>query len=150
MYLGKLTVAANKFIHPDGTKVRNSGATKKRQPKKHKRIVKRTSSGIEQVNQNKSENLHSGTVSDFSPDDWICSWRQSCVRCPAVVTPVTKQTMTKHIRASVSARQEAAFQVWWRESRSQTMQPRPATAPTAPDRLKALKGRLAARFCLAP
>lgn len=57
IYLGKLTVAANEFVTSDGTTIRDSDAIKRRQLKKHKRIVKRTSSRIEAFNKTKSKTL---------------------------------------------------------------------------------------------
>jgi hypothetical protein len=44
-----------------------------------------------------------------------------------------------------SARREASFQDWWRESRIQVLRPRGQGEPSAKQRLEALKARLVAR-----
>ena len=49
------------------------------------------------------------------------------------------------IHGSISARQEAACQDWWRESRSLSLQPRDEHLPTASEMLKALRQRSRSR-----
>jgi len=43
---------------------------------------------------------------------------------------------------AAKAKDCVAFQSWWRESRSQSLQPRDPSAPSATERLEALKARI--------
>ena len=58
---------------------------------------------------------------------------------------VSKVTAEARIKSSIAHRQEAAFQVSWRESRERTLQPRDAALPSAADRREAQRLRVLAR-----
>ncbi len=62
---------------------------------------------------------------------------------------MSKATACRRAQDGFTARQEASFRDWWRESRSQSLQPRSGGAPSARERLDALRARVAARGMVA-
>jgi len=93
-----------------------------------------------------SKDTRASGVSPSVQRKWLEAWRRSCsVSAPPRDGRLSQSTMRSRCEAGISARQEAAFQSWWREGRSQSMQPRDASLPTAAQRLAGLRNRLASR-----
>jgi hypothetical protein len=140
IFLGKLTHAANAHVLPDGTKLRDSQANGKlagrRKNPKRKSPIKAIR--VPEVPASKR-------IKAFSSDDWIHAWRRSHATRPQPQEGISRMVRVRRATESHNQRQEAAFRDWWRESRSQSLQPRPADAPTATQRLEALRSRVAAR-----
>ena len=81
-------------------------------------------------------------------DDWLASWQRSCARSAPSLRACGQPSNGTHVRAmsaSISLRQEAAFQSWWRESRSLSLQPQDDAKPSASERLEALRSRVRER-----
>ena len=81
-------------------------------------------------------------------DDWIQAWRRGCSNSlrlsPESKGPASKATAFKHAGAAIAMRQQAAFEVTWRENRSLSLQPK-VGGPSAAERMRALRQRLLAR-----
>ena len=76
---------------------------------------------------------------------WSVGFLQRATERGAVAPrPVARRTASCSYD-SIEARKEADFQYWWRESRNQSLRPRDAQAPSAKERLDALRARVAAR-----
>ena len=135
-YLGRLTFEANNHVSGDGKVIRDSEPMKRvrhpgrNDPKKVKkdviprRTTKERSSFRNQMFRNGSGAKAKGPST-----------------CKA-----TK--LAKHAKV-FEAKQQAAFLEWWQEARESTLKPREESAPTAKERLDALKGRLAAKNAVA-
>ena len=76
------------------------------------------------------------------PSEWVDSWRRSCSQAVTSCSDSSAQTRVKRALARVTAAQEAAFDVWWREGRNHALRPRDPAAPTATERLEALRCRV--------
>ena len=82
----------------------------------------------------------------YAPEDWLKAWQRSCSRDqPREEGRLSQPTIVKRAQASISARQEEAFQSWWRESRSQSLRPREQSGPTPAQRIEALRRRIASK-----
>jgi len=135
VFLGKLTFKANHFVDPDGnvcrdsqslpSKVRPKGQKKTRKPK-HPVLRSRIGKGKVQ-------------------SDWIVAWQVHCRQAFSSGSSGCGRAPGRKPRTSLSSRQEIAFQYWWRESRSQSLQPRSSNAPSASQRFEALKERVSSR-----
>ena len=138
IFLGRLTAQANRYQLPDGTFIRVSEAFKRRS--RSERPKKKVIKASEVVCAPSKEG-----ATLFNPADWLEAWRKSH-RPPVQSRPsISRVARIKRAGDLISQRQEAAFQEWWRESRSHTMQPRPESAMTAEQRMAALRNRVAAR-----
>ena len=136
VFLGRLTHAANSFKLADGTVIRDSEKVAKLRPKK--RIPKKAFEVKPTPERRVSACL----------DDWIQAWRRGCSNSlqppPESKGPASKATAFKHAGAAIAMRQQAAFEVTWRESRSLSLQPK-VGGPSAAERMLALRQRLLAR-----
>jgi hypothetical protein len=151
VYIGKLTFEANHLIGPDGKPIRDAEAFPKRGPKKG---CKKKSKPCEPVVINKGKSKATKVS-----DDWISAWSKSCERSRRLSQPAcsndgidrisTRHPSAKSMQTSISVRQEASFQEWWRESRSHSLMPRDLNAPSGKDRLAALKARVVAKSATA-
>jgi len=138
IFLGMLTHAANSFVLPDGKKIRDSTAVRSLRRSKHKCSPA----------QSKVKKASGGFVGKPGRGSCVHSWRMpSNKNAPKVFASVSfsRASSVKRAQAGFAARQEATFQDWWRESRSQSLRPRVDSAPSAKERLDALKARVAAR-----
>lgn len=137
-FLGNLTLEVNNFVGPDGFKVRgstaNSRATRTRKPK--------CRVSIKPIEVAKTPLRR---VKAFSPDAWNEAWHRCHSTMPKPHEGVSRSTGIKRAEVSLSSTQAAACQDWWHESRSQSLQPRPARAPSAAERLEVLRSRIAGR-----
>ena len=140
-FLGKLTLEVNNHCGADGLKIRDSTAS--RRVAGRKRPSKRAHVKPVKVRVAKGPPCRAKA---YTADDWIEAWHKSHgTKLSKPHEGVSRSTRIKRAGALLSSRQEAAFQEWWRESRSQTLQPRPASAPTAAQRLEALRSLISAR-----
>ena len=132
--MGKLTYAANSYLLPDGTKVRDSSAVKsfrkadRKAPKAKPRVVK----------------VEGPCKIRAASHGWSMPRSRRTSRAMASASPL-KATSAKRTQDAASAKQEAAFQEWWLESRSHVLKPRCEHAPSAKERVDALRARVAAR-----
>ena len=138
VFVGKLTHAANSHTRPDGVVLRDAEPMPKGRAKK----VSRPRSKVSEPISRKSRPLPRAMA---PKDDWIASWQRSCARSGPSMHACGQPSSgvrTRAIRDGISSRQEAAFQSWWRESRSRSLQPRDAATPSASERLEALRSRV--------
>ena len=150
VFLGKLTHAANNLSLPDGSVIRDSQERAKkgrsRGQAKTKSSAKAKASKLPPKNPVVIESGDSVQAPTQAPAAWLESWcKDRTGRKSSGDGRPSQCTTNKRIAASISERQEAAFQDWWRESRSQSMVPRDASLPSASERIAALKQRLAAK-----
>ena len=84
---------------------------------------------------------------EHTPEDWLVAWQRICSKgiASSVSRRPSKSSVVSSALAGITARQEEAFQAWWRESRSQCLRPRDSAAPTAAQRIEALKLRVLSR-----
>ena len=147
MFIGKLTHEANSWIGPDGVKMRDSEALPKRLRKS--RIRSKRCSRL--VCKPRKDSAKAAEHALDGGVDWQDSWAASCAARrrhqlgSSCVTLPSRASRDDRAQVGIAARQEAAFQSWWRESRSQLLQPRSTTEPSAAAKLEALRQRVAAR-----
>ena len=149
IFMGRLTFAANSHLLPDGTKIRDSQAVKS-----FRRVAKHSGAfqgkRREGTGSSKATSCQHGFVR--ANGSW-CKPRyhrsspsvQNCKPSLHGVSVFHGASAARRALKGLQLRQEAAFQDWWRESRSQSMKPKGADAPTGKERLQALKARVAAR-----
>ena len=140
IYLGRLTHEANNHM-VGGKPSRDSEAVKSTRRKK---IISKAKPGIkEKLKASGPSESHARTSSWTMPG--LCERPapdQSFFR--RGVQSLSK-ARRKHAQVERASREQAAFMASWRESRSVSMQPRPASLPSAQDWLNALRCRLEAR-----
>ena len=125
---------------PDGTVMRDSDPPKPRPKPTKRKLAKKVTAHA------RIPSVVEHPVARAIPKEWVESWQRSCGPAQTTRRPVvTSQTMARRTRLSINARQEAAFMEWWRESRNHSLQPRSSDAPTAAQRLEALRSRVLAR-----
>jgi hypothetical protein len=138
VFIGKLTYAANAWVGPDGSKLRDADGLPKRKRVKHR---------VPKVTVVKSSVTRASRKVSSAPGDWLLAWTRNCSRRGSEhggqLREQSRQTSVRRSLEGITARQEAAFDSWWSESRSQQLQPRDPSLPSAFQRLEALKQRLA-------
>jgi hypothetical protein len=147
IFLGRLTHAANNHLLPDGKVVRDSDGTRRKRskPKKPRVVLLRGFPGKPAHPSFQAVQLGTSPrrpVPGNAPSEWMDSWRRSCSHVKPNCNGSSGETRVKCALASVTAKQEAAFEVWWREGRSHALRPRDPAAPTAAERLEALRCRI--------
>ena len=148
IYLGQLTFEANHHQSLGGV-MRDSEATRpKRKVKKHK-VKKKMASGAS-VTRRSASGVQS--VSAFRPvRKRVCGYIDIRISASASASAKRHKASSKRVLEVLEARREHAFQLSWREerdrriSRDQSMQPGPPEAPTAKQRIEALRQRVVAR-----
>ena len=147
VFLGRLTHAANNHVLPDGKVVRDSDGSRRMRskPKKPRVVLPRGFPGKPAHPSFQASQLGTSPmrpVPGSAPSEWMDSWRRSCSHVKTNCNGNSGPTRVKRALAPVTAEQEAAFEVWWREGRSHAMRPRDPAAPTAAERLEALRGKI--------
>ena len=141
IFLGKLTCVANAFSQSDGSVSRDSDAVKSKRKSKKRAQSSVCKLAAKPAKLARSRNwVGPGPSSRKSRSSQVAGGVASVSACR-----VSEKLCAMHAQSCITERQEAAFQKCWRESRSQSLQPRSADAPTAQERLDALRQRVAAR-----
>ena len=151
IYLGQLTFEANHHQSLGGV-MRDSEAIRlKRKVKKHK-VKKKMPSGVRVTSR-----IASGVQSASSSRPIrrrVCGYTDIQVSASASASAKRHKASSKRVLEVLEARRDHAFQLSWREerdrreSRDQSMQPRPPEAPTAKQRIEALRQRVVARAAI--
>ena len=146
VFLGTLTHAANNHALLDGKVVRDSDQIWRKKSKPEKLRVERLRGFPVKPADRGSQVAQRGASPARAalgnpPSEWMDSWRRSCSQAETSCSDSSGQTRVKRALARVTAAQEAAFEVWWREGRSHALRPKDPAAPTATERLEALRCR---------
>ena len=149
VFLGRLTHAANNHALPDGKVVRDSdGIWRNRSKPKKPGVVRLRGFPVKPVDPVPPVAQLGASPTRPAlgnpPSEWMDSWRRSCSQAETSCSDGSAQTKVKRTLARVTDAQEAAFDVWWREGRSHALRPRDLAAPTATERLEALRCRVLA------
>ena len=134
VFVGKLTHAANSYTRPDGVVLRDAEPMTKQRDRKASRSKSKVAKTVGLPGRPR-------LAAKAPSDDWLASWQRSCARSAPSLRACGQPSNGTHVRAmsaSISLRQEAAFQSWWRESRSLSLQPRDAAKPSAIERFEAV------------
>ena len=145
VFLGQLTHQVNNYELPDGSKCRDSDATRKKRRRANPKIPQIAISPIGAHGSPKTGDACEAGGKPFNPNDWIKAWYKMHDTKQKSQVGLSKQTRVKHTHELIFQRQEAAFEEWWRDNLAHSLQPRPAEAPTAAQRLEALRERLKAK-----
>ena len=105
VFLGRLTHAANNHVLPDGKVVRDSEGTRRNAKFKKRRATKQCKVVA------RSPPSHRRPVPENAPSTWMVSWKRSCSHVMPNCNGGSRQTKVKCALASVTAKQEAAFEV---------------------------------------
>ena len=139
-FLGKLTWKANNFELPGGSKIRDSDACRKRKANTKLCPPKLTVVPVRVVKPPSKKE-----PKPFCQHAWLKAWDRIHLEKPRPQEGQSKQARVKRASQLINSRQEAAFMEYWSANRAQSMQPRPADAPTATQRLEALRARMQLR-----
>ena len=136
-YLGLLTHEANNFRLPDGSYMRDSEALVKRKRRK-KRVVQN----------DRSPTIMSKSVGKVVKRSTSGRWQSvysASSTAPAKGIGKGNRARAASLHKVREAREQADFMSWWREGSVSRLQPKKEDAPSAKERLDALRQRLAAK-----